>query len=238
MQRFVAYYRVSTKRQGESGLGLDAQRDAVRAYVAGRAVVAEFEEVESGKKADRPALEAALRACRLHGAILVIAKLDRLSRSVTFISKLMDEGVQFVACDLPHANALTVGIMASVAQFEREMISTRTRQALAAAKARGVVLGGRRGDHRIEDHATVGRMRSTRVRSERATSAAGDVMAVVEDIRGGGERSLQALADELNARKIFAPRGGLWSAGQVRRTVLRAQTVSPVDQKECLHQAS
>ncbi|MDG2531020.1 recombinase family protein [Caulobacter endophyticus] len=221
MQRFVAYYRVSTKRQGDSGLGLDAQRDAVRGFVAGRAVVAEFEEVESGKKADRPALEAALRACRLHGATLVIAKLDRLSRSVTFISKLMDEGVQFVACDLPHANALTVGIMASVAQFEREMISTRTRQALAAARARGVVLGGRRGDHRIEDYGEAGRQRSARVRRVAADATAGDCLIAIEDVRKEGAQSLRGVAAALNARRIPAPRGGEWSAGQVRRVIMR-----------------
>lgn len=221
MQRFVAYYRVSTKRQGDSGLGLDAQRDAVRSFVAVRAVVAEFEEVESGKKADRPALEVALRACRLHGATLVIAKLDRLSRSVTFISKLMDEGVQFVACDLPHANALTVGIMASVAQFEREMISTRTRQALAAAKARGVVLGGRRGEHRIEDHGARGREQSAIVRCTSADHRARDQMAVVEQIRASGVTSFQGVARELNARGVGAAKGGLWSAGQVRRLMMR-----------------
>lgn len=221
MQRFVAYYRVSTKRQGDSGLGLEAQREAVRSFVAGRAVVAEFEEIESGKKADRPALEAALRACRLHGATLVIAKLDRLSRSVTFISKLMDEGVQFVACDLPHANALTVGIMASVAQFEREMISTRTRQALAAAKARGVVLGGRRGDHRIEDHGAEGRARSAMVRASMADATAEDVGAVVDGLLASGPMSYRGVAVALNDRGVRAPRGGEWSAGQVRRVLNR-----------------
>jgi predicted site-specific integrase-resolvase len=141
-RRFVAYYRVSTERQGTSGLGLEAQQKAVRDYLNGTAweLVAEHIEIESGKRADRPELVKALEACKRHKARLVIAKLDRLSRNLAFVATLMDAGVEFTAVDNPHANKLTVHILAAVAQHEREMISERTTAALQAAKARGVRL--------------------------------------------------------------------------------------------------
>ena len=138
--KFVAYYRVSTDRQGRSGLGLEAQRRAVLDFLDGGRweLVEEFQEVESGKRNDRPELARALAACRLHDATLIIAKLDRLARNVAFVSNLMESRVEFVAVDFPQANRLTVHILAAVAEHEREMISQRTRAALAAAKARGV----------------------------------------------------------------------------------------------------
>jgi DNA invertase Pin-like site-specific DNA recombinase len=144
--KFIAYFRVSTDRQGQSGLGLEAQREAVLSYLNGGSwtMAAEFTEVESGKHADRPQLAAALAACKKHKAKLVIAKLDRLSRNLAFIAALMDSGVEFVAADNPHANKLTIHILAAVAQHEREAIAQRTREALAAAKARGVKLGNPR----------------------------------------------------------------------------------------------
>src|SRR6516165_4391847 len=136
--KFVAYFRVSTDRQGKSGLGLEAQREAVMNFLNGGpwALVGEFTEVESGKRADRPQLEKALAACKRQKAKLVIAKLDRLSRNLAFVATLMESGVEFVAVDNPHANKLTVHILAAVAQHEREMISERTKAALAAAKKR------------------------------------------------------------------------------------------------------
>jgi DNA invertase Pin-like site-specific DNA recombinase len=145
--RFVAYYRVSTAQQGRSGLGLEAQREAVRVFLDGSAgALAEaFTEVESGKNDDRPQLARALDTCRLTGAVLVIAKLDRLSRDAHFLLGLEKAGVEFVAADMPNANRLTVRLMAVIAQEEREMISARTKAALAAAKARGKKLGGNRG---------------------------------------------------------------------------------------------
>jgi DNA invertase Pin-like site-specific DNA recombinase len=141
--RFIAYHRVSTAQQGRSGLGLEAQRQAVADYLDGGAwtLVAEYTEVESGKRADRPELAKALAACRAHRAVLVIAKLDRLSRNAAFLLNLRDAGVEFVAADMPQANRLTVGILAVVAEAEAEMISARTKAALAAAKERRKAAG-------------------------------------------------------------------------------------------------
>jgi DNA invertase Pin-like site-specific DNA recombinase len=141
--RFVSYLRVSTDRQGKSGLGLEAQRKAVEDFLNGGSwkLIDEFIEVESGKRDDRPKLAEALARCRLHNATLVIAKLDRLSRDAHFLLGLQKAGVRFVAADMPEANEMVVGIMAVVAQAERKMISARTKAALAAAKARGKRLG-------------------------------------------------------------------------------------------------
>src|SRR5829696_7869704 len=141
--RFVSYLRVSTDRQGRSGLGLEAQRKAVEDFLNGGRweLIAEFVEIESGKVDERPKLADALTLCRLHNATLVIAKLDRLSRDAHFLLGLQKAGVRFVAADMPEANATVVVIMAVVAQAERKMVSQRIKAALAAAKARGKKLG-------------------------------------------------------------------------------------------------
>jgi DNA invertase Pin-like site-specific DNA recombinase len=143
--KFVTYYRVSTQRQGASGLGLDAQREAVRQFLNGGDwdVVGDFVEVESGRKTDeqRPELAKALAECKRQGARLLVAKLDRLARNVHFVSGLMQAGVKFVAVDLPEANDLTIHVMAAFAEHEAKRISQRTKDALTAAKARGVILG-------------------------------------------------------------------------------------------------
>lgn len=186
----------------------------------------EFQEVESGTRVDRPALDEALRECRMRGAVLVIAKLDRLSRNVAFISKLMENGVDFIAVDMPAATRFTLHIMAAMAEQERDMISQRTKAALMAARARGVHLGGRRGDHRIEDHAAVGRQRSAEVRTLAAQHLRNDHLAVIHRIQSEGTEGLRAIAREMNARSVMAPRGGTWSAGQVRRITSQAGSVS------------
>jgi DNA invertase Pin-like site-specific DNA recombinase len=167
--KFVAYYRVSTDKQGQSGLGLDAQRQAVMNYLNGGPwkLIAEHTEVETGKRADRPELQKALAACRKHKGKLIIAKLDRLSRNLAFIATLMDSNVEFIAADSPHANRLTVHILAAVAEHERGAISERTKAALAAAKRRGVKLGGPR--------LAVARKASIKARSEAADAFAANV---------------------------------------------------------------
>ena len=145
MKKIISYIRVSTQKQGASGLGLEAQQKAVQDFISstGNELVAEFVEVESGKKTDqkRPQLAAAMEACKKHKAVLVVAKLDRLARNVHFISGLMESKVQFIALDLPEANQLTLHVMAAFAEHEAKRISERTKAALAIAKSRGVALG-------------------------------------------------------------------------------------------------
>lgn len=212
----VAYYRVSTKRQGASGLGLEAQQDAVRSYLNGSTwrLVSEVIEVESGKRSDRPRLEEALRLCRLHRATLIIAKLDRLARNVAFVSKLMEAGVEFVAVDFPQANRLTVHILAAVAEHEARAISERTTAALARARARGVKLGGDRGH--MPSIAAQGHAASLAARRARARSRAADLLPVIAEVRTGGASSLQQVADALNARNITTARGLKWTPTQIR----------------------
>jgi DNA invertase Pin-like site-specific DNA recombinase len=221
--KFVSYLRVSTARQGISGLGLEAQREAVAQHLNGGrwTLVQEVVEVESGKRNDRPAIAEALRLCRLHRATLIIAKLDRLARNVHFISSLMEAGVEFVAVDFPQANRLTVHILAAVAEHEASMISARTKAALAAAKARGVELGGQRGSpDRMSHIAQKGNAASTTVRRAVAAKRNEDLVPVIADIRNAGLSKPQQIADGLNERGISAPRGGIWSAVQVRRILV------------------
>ncbi len=208
---FVAYYRVSTDRQGRSGLGLEAQQAAVRDYLNGGdwQLIGEFTETESGRKDARPALDQALVLCRKRKAKLVIAKLDRLSRNLAFIARLMDAGVEFIAVDNPHANKLTIHILAAVAQHEREMIAERTRVALQAAKARGTRLGR----HGAETLAPAYRAQAV----ERAQA----LVPVVAEIRAAGASSLREIAAGLNARGLLTPKGGQWSAMQVKRVLER-----------------
>lgn len=215
--KFVSYLRVSTAQQGRSGLGLEAQRKAVMDYLNGGRwkLVAEFVEVESGKRDDRPQLAAALAACRLHGARLVIAKLDRLSRNAAFLLNLRDAGVKFVAADMPDANEMTIGIMAVVAEAERKMISARTKAALAAAKARGQKLGNPANLHNRK----VGTVRANEVKAEKAEARAHDLAPIIADLRKVGAVSLRDLAAGLNERGIPAARGGAWSAPQVSRVL-------------------
>ncbi|RUP17422.1 recombinase family protein [Methylobacterium sp.] len=206
--RMVASYRVSTARQEASGL--DAQRQAVAAFLGGSAVVAEFTETESGKRTDRPELARAISACRLYGARLVIAKLDRLSRDAHFLLDLEKAGVDFVAADMPHANRFTVGIMALVAEEERRMISARTKAALAAARARETVLGGT--GHTITAAASEDGRRS---QTARASARTNDMIPVLAKLRAAGATSLSGIAAALNARGIPAARGEAWTATQV-----------------------
>jgi DNA invertase Pin-like site-specific DNA recombinase len=218
--KFVAYFRVSTKRQGRSGLGLEAQQEAVRAYLNGGSwrLVAEFVEVESGRVNDRPELSAALAACRIHGATLVVAKLDRLSRDAAFLLTLRDAGVEFVAVDMPEANRMTVGIMAVIAEHERETISARTKAALAAARRRGVRLGN---PENLTNRARrKGTAMSAEVRGEKADQRAQDLASVVVPLRNRGA-SLREIMRALEAQEIPTPRGGAWTPTAVRRLLDR-----------------
>lgn len=217
--KFVAYYRVSTARQGQSGLGLEAQKEAVRVYLNGGRwkLVGEFTEVESGKRNDRPKLADALALCRIHGATLVVAKLDRLARNVAFTAALMESGVEFTAVDFPQANRLTIHILAAVAEHEAAMISARTRAALGAARARGVVLGGNRGN--IAGEAHKGATASATVRSEAASKRATDLLPAIRFAQSKGANSLRDIAAVLNESGIPTARGGQWSAVQVQRVL-------------------
>jgi DNA invertase Pin-like site-specific DNA recombinase len=220
--KFVAYLRVSTDRQGKSGLGLEAQREAVQRFVAGRGgkiIAPEYVEVESGKRNDRPKLGQALKRCRLTGATLVVAKLDRLSRNAAFLLTLRDSGVEFIAADLPEANTMTVGVMAVVAQHEREAISARTKAALEAARSRGTKLGGlRRGAAEIASYQRQGVMAAALKADEKAD----ELRETVEALQCEG-LSLNAMAARLNDQGVLTSRGkaGGWTATAVRRVLAR-----------------
>jgi DNA invertase Pin-like site-specific DNA recombinase len=221
---FVSYLRVSTERQGRSGLGLEAQRQAVTAYLNGGRwrIIAEHVEVESGRNAERPALDAALAEARLHRVPLVVAKVDRLTRSVAFLSKLLDSGVEVRFCDLPQvegpAGRFMLNQMVAVAELEAGLISARTKAALAAAKARGKSLGGDRGV-RLTDEA---RAAGTAHRAAKATDRARDLAPTIASLREAGITSASGIAKALNERGIPTARGGgEWQATQVQRVLAR-----------------
>jgi len=221
--KFVSYLRVSTDKQGRSGLGLEAQREAVTQYLNGGRwkLVREFVEVESGKRDDRPELTKALHLCKVTGAKLVIAKLDRLSRDAHFLLGLQKAGVPFVAADMPEANEMVVGIMAVVAQAERKMISERTKAALQAAKRRGVKLGNPKGARHLRKLGNASAVAAVR---QEASSRAANLRPVVGDIKGHGIVSVRRIADELNARGILTPRGGRWHPTSAARLLKRLDT--------------
>ena len=215
---FVAYYRVSTKKQD---LGIPAQKDAVRRFLNGGdwSLIAELEEKESGRNNDRPQLKEALRLCRNRGAKLVIAKLDRLGRDAAYVLNLLkDSGVEFVIVDMPHASRLTVGIHAVVAEDEADRISERTKAALAAAKVRGVKLGGWRGKPISSKAAEA----SAKARGDAADARAADLATAVAKIKECGVTSLVGIAAELEKAGERTPGGkDKWSAVQVSRLLKR-----------------
>ena len=237
--KFVAYYRVSTGKQGRSGLGIDAQREAVKTYLNGGdwTIVDERTEVESGKRSDRPALDEALAAARLHRASLVVSKVDRLTRSVAFLSRLLEAGVDVRFADLPQIEGATgrflLQQMVAVAELEAGMISARTKAALAAAKKRGTKLGGKRrkiigrdGNKPIYGDVVHGSAKAlaaaTRVREQRSDQRAADLAPTIRALQAAGATSLRAIADGLNAQSIPTARGnGKWSAVQVARVLER-----------------
>ena len=215
--KFVAYYRVSTEKQGASGLGLEAQQHSVMHYLNGGdwELIAEFTEIESGSRNNRPELEKALEACRKQKATLVIAKLDRLGRNVHFISGLMESRVDFVAVDNPHANRLLLHLLAAFAEHEREMISKRTKEGLAAAKKRGTELGVHGRDVlSVENKAA-------------ANQWAKELAPIVETIRAEGYTTVRALTDELNRRGIPTPQDAAWHVTSVQRLLTRIKIMEP-----------
>jgi DNA invertase Pin-like site-specific DNA recombinase len=216
MTKFVAYFRVSTERQGQSGLGLEAQQAAVKQYAD--AIIHSFTEIESGKHDDRPQLQAAIAMCKRSGAALLIAKIDRLSRQAAFLLTLRDSGVQIVAADMPHAGTLEFGIRAVVAQHEREEISRRTKAALQAAKARGVRLG-------CPTH-SIGSAIGVAAIQARADAFAERLAPVIADIKRAGCSTLREIAAALQARGVATPRGGTtWSPSQVSNLLAKLETV-------------
>lgn len=224
-QRFVAYYRVSTDRQGRSGLGLEAQREAVARYLNGGSweIIAEFTEIESGRRSDRPQLDQALAAARVHRAPLIVAKVDRLTRSVSFLSRLLEAGVDVRFADLPAIEGPTgrfiLQQMVAVAELEAGMIAARTKAALAAAKARGKKLGGHRGVTLSNEARAMGRA----ARTQRANARATDIGPLIAELQtDDASQSLRMLARALNERGIPTARGnGQWSAAQVARVLQR-----------------
>lgn len=216
--KFVAYYRVSTQKQGRSGLGLDAQRQAIADFLAGGKLIAEFVEIESGKRDQRPQLAAALHRAKVTGAKLLIAKLDRLSRNVAFIATLQESGVKFVCADMPEANELTVHLFAAIAQHERKLISERTKVALAAAKRRGTKLGNPNGARALRGCGNNAAVETIKAKAKRF---AAEIEPVIADIRAAGTTSYRAIAQELNARGILTARGGAWHATTVKNVMGR-----------------
>lgn len=220
---FVAYLRVSTDKQGRSGLGLEAQQAAITAFLGpkDRLLAPPYIEIESGKNSSRPKLAEALARCRKTGATLLIAKLDRLARSVRFIATLMEERVPFMACDMPAATPFMFHIYAAVAEEEARAISRRTKAALVAAKARGVKLGGDRGyrpSHAPD--AVIGSRAAAQARTQRAQQSAHALQPVIEEIRAAGITSFNGIAAGLRKRGVGTPRGGTWTATAVRRVML------------------
>ena len=211
--QFIAYYRVSTQRQGQSGLGLEAQKNAVAEFLRSHSgtLIAEFTEVESGRKRNRPQLKIALAECRSKKATLIIAKLDRLARNLHFITGLMESNVDFVAVDNPNANRLTLQILAAVAEDEARRISERTKAALAAAKTRGTRLG------------TTGRARAEENRTA-AREFAEKLAPLIREIQATGATTAKAIADELNRRGVPTSKNGRWHPTSVQRLQRRLQS--------------
>jgi DNA invertase Pin-like site-specific DNA recombinase len=218
MTAYIAYYRVSTDKQGNSGLGLEAQRQSVATYCAGRGdIIAAFTEIESGRKTARPQLAQALATCRQQRATLVIARLDRLARNVAFIANLMESGVDFVAVDMPEANRLTIHILAAVAEHERELISSRTKAALKAAKARGVRLGN--------PNPIPAAKKAMQALKAQTSAYQATVRPLLQQLQQEGY-TLSATARELNQRGVPTARGGRWYATTVKNILQQPLTIS------------
>lgn len=220
--KIVSYMRVSTDKQGQSGLGLEAQKNAINNYMKSKdaEIVDSFTEVESGKNDNRPELAKALHLAEVTGATLVIAKLDRLSRDAAFLITLQNSHVKFIAADMPNANEMTVSIMAIMAQQEREAISKRTKEALAVAKANGKKLGNPHGNKFLLA-ANKGNIDAVTAIKAKADYHAQRLAIVIDDIKAAGHTSLLAISKELNERGMQTPRGGKWYPTSVKNLLAR-----------------
>lgn len=209
--KFVSYYRVSTDKQGLQGNGIEAQKQAVARYLASLdcELIGSFEEVESGANNKRPELTAAIQLAKSKKAVLVIAKLDRLTRNAAFLLQLQDSGIDFVACDMPNADKLSVGIIALLAQRERQLISERTKAGLAVAKQRGVALGNPNPDASLR--------KAVKANIERKREFASAAIKIIREIQSTGVETLARIADCMNKRGEKTPRGGTWTATAVKR---------------------
>jgi|TARA_B100001094_G_C18053779_1_gene731400 DNA invertase Pin-like site-specific DNA recombinase len=214
--KFVGYVRVSTDKQGKEGLGIAAQKDAINTHLNGGQweLLKVFEEVESGKKSDRPELTEALAYCKKHKAKLVIARLDRLARNLYFIASLIESGIDFECCDMPQANKMTIQILAAVAEAERDRISMNTKRALHQAKLRGVQLGN-------PTNLEAAAKRGNETKKAMADDKAAQLRAILVGLEQAGVTSLQGVADALNARGIPTARGGQWYPSTVSNYMKR-----------------
>lgn len=212
-EQYVSYLRVSTQKQGYSGLGLEAQRDIIEKYLCDRKPIFEFVEVESGRKTDRPKLKEALSRCRTYGAKLIVAKLDRLARNVSFLSALLDSDVEIVFCDFPQANKMVLNILASISQYEAELISTRTKQALAAKKSRGCRLGNP--EHLMDKH-KVAIENSNKTNRKKAADNPNNKRAVAMlKILVEQGKTLKEMTDTLNKEGFVSSKGYVFRPSQV-----------------------
>jgi DNA invertase Pin-like site-specific DNA recombinase len=217
MNKFVAYYRVSTAKQGKSGLGLEAQENATVEYLnrVDGDLVSSYRDIESGSKDNRPELTKALRECRLTGATLLIAKLDRLSRNRRFLMDLSDSSTNFVCCDMPEANNFTVGLLACLADYERELISERTKAALKAAKARGVILG----NPNLAEVRNTDTTAATAARINQASARNSEIKQIIDELQADSSEqlSLRDVADKLNAAGYTTARGRAFHPTSINR---------------------
>ena len=215
--QYVAYLRVSTQKQGYSGLGLEAQREIIQKYLRDKIPVAEFVEIESGRKKDRPKLKEALSLCRKTEATLIVAKLDRLARNVSFLSNLLENDVEIVFCDFPQANKMVLHILSAISQYEAELIAARTKSALQAKKARGFKLGNP--EHLMDKQAIQNSIRTCREKADNNSNnrrAVAMLRTLVKE-----EHTLQEVADILNREGFVTSKGGRFYKSTVYKLIRR-----------------